>query len=194
MFSYKFDVNKLWREIYHYTKYKAMDDSMKITVDSIFEKICNNLERDSIGIESKPSMVLSFHDFSTTDLDNNHGNWLIDNNLKLLFSYCYGSHHILRGLLLDLYVVKEFGLNSDSLIELHENIDHIQYCDIYTAMHFGIYCSGANESKDLVHGKGYPFIMNRQQELSRWKNKKIPFYNKTDALSDLLKLIKATND
>lgn len=185
MHDYEFDINKTWRAIYNYVDYKSLEPSMKKCVDRIFESLCNNLSKQSFANTNGKCNVLHLHEVNMASLLEGHGNWLIDNNLGLLFSDRYGAHQSIQMSLLELYLIKEYKLDDKKLYELKSNVREERLIDLYTGLHLGVYCSGANETRDLVFGCNYPFRLKRQEMLERGFSLSNTGYIKTDAIRDL---------
>lgn len=190
MFSYNFDVEKLWRSIAHFIEYKELSVEMKKCVDSIFESICKNLEEKSFSKNPEPSEVFMVHEFKTESLVNDFGNWLIDHDLNLLFTNCYGVHQHLLANLTDLHVIKDYKLSKDKLKMFQRKLCLAERADIFVGLHLGIFCSGANESRTIVFDKNYPFskhrltLLREKMEISEIK------YGKIEARRDINKGIK----
>lgn len=183
----------LWDRIYNYIDYGNLSDHLKKEVDVIHSQIFDILNDSDqnkydgeVGLKAQ---VYCFDDTTTEDLRSNLGNWLIDNQLNLVFSNIMGAHVALRESLLHLYCIKN-GLLEDARALAH--FDHTQVADIYNGLHLGCHLSGAEtkvpiEQHKITIGSRY-FLLNKeinQDRLTRQFEFDVLLFEKKEAKAEL---------
>lgn len=186
-----FNHDFLWNKIYDYVDYSKLCDEMKKVVDSLYSTLYDGLSRSKESYSSE-STVYELKNINLIDLKNKYGYWLIDTDMKLVFSFIYGQHRTVRPCLVALKLIKKgykFNLNDINFVQKMEELS-----DIYTALLQGVFLSGANATMNtssyepIIVGKTFFSKHPDLQRLSHLFPVDEIFYPYEDAISDLNKI------
>lgn len=193
----KFNIDLLWERLYHYWDYKNLSKSDKLIADDIYLHFYQSLlyshERNEYMGKNNCLEIYDYESVETSKFRSELGNWLIDNNLGLVFSNLFG-HHV--GFRNDLMVIHAFKNGDIKDRNAFAHIDELVIADLYTGLQYGIYLSGMEstpiEKCDIVIGSRY-FLLNKeinQNRLTYDFNLNVSPYERQDARKDYQTLIK----
>jgi len=193
----KFNLDLFWKKIFVYTNYRSLSVPKKKLVDKIFadlsELVTKAQGRQAVDLDTN---VYSLKKYDLKKLKNEDRFWLIDNPLNIIFTGVYACHEIMRPVLTILHFLIENRLNNDIISFLIEggnyhiiDVNKSELSEIYTAMHYGLYESGAEVEanvsvENVIVSNGYPFEELEQSIIKqKYKIDSID-YTKEEAIDD----------
>lgn len=194
-----FNQDLLWKKIFLYTKYKERSELHKKFIDIVFKNLVESISSDVGKYDTLTKIDTNVYSLKNYDYDNlktNHKFWMIDNKLGVIITGIFGSHLHMRPILTLLHLFIENKITDDFINELIVDSNFYAFSDknkyslsdIYIAMEYGIYESGADTD---INNVGFVIMSSNYnmarhgQTIIRSKYKIDPIdYSKEEALDD----------
>lgn len=195
-----FNIDLLWERLYEYWDYKNLTRKEKQIADriylSFYKVILHSFESSIYKGKENHVDIYDYESTETSKFRADLGNWLIDNNLGLVFSNLFGSHVVVRAELMNIHAFKNGDISDENTLFREDNL---KLADLYTGLQYGIYLSGMNDTPiekcDIVIGSRY-FILNKefnQNRLTYDFELNVSPYERHEARKDYKELIERLN-